>query len=166
MEEKQMSNAVAEKESALNAKTKKRAKKSKKSKKKNTLLIAILAVLSVVVVLLAIVVIVQMNRSDSKSEVKHTVEVVQSVPTTSNVPAGIYPFTSLRKVTYDDVAYLSAKELRIMRNEIYARHGYIFKSKDLRTYFLNQGWYVPVSREVELSEVEMYNVNFIRQFEL
>lgn len=165
-----MSNAVAEKESALNAKTKKRSKKSKKSKKKNSLLIAILAVLSVVVVLLAIVVIVQMSRGDSKSEVKHTVEVVQSVPTTSpttsNMPAGIYPFTSLRKVTYDDVAYLSAKELRIMRNEIYARHGYIFKSKDLRTYFLNQGWYVPVSREVELSEVEMYNVNFIRQFEL
>lgn len=34
-------------------------------------------------------------------------------------------------------------ELRLMRNEIYARHGKIFKSKDLQGYFSNQPWYQP-----------------------
>ena len=34
-------------------------------------------------------------------------------------------------------------ELRLMRNEIYARHGKIFNSKDLREYFSKQSWYEP-----------------------
>ena len=31
--------------------------------------------------------------------------------------------------------------LRLMRNEIYARHGYIFKANDLNNYFKMQPWY-------------------------
>lgn len=165
MEEIKSHNAVET--TAKTVKTKKKLKKSKTSKRVSPLLVGIIVVLLVVVVLLAIVVVVQINRIDSKSEAKPAVEAVQSVPTTSHLPAGVYPFTSQRKVTYDDIAHLSARELRIMRNEIYARHGYIFNSKDLRNYFLNQGWYVPVSTDVEqeLSAIERYNVNFIKQYE-
>ena len=36
------------------------------------------------------------------------------------------------------------KELRLCRNEIYARHGIKFKSKDLDRYFNSQGWYQPI----------------------
>jgi len=34
-------------------------------------------------------------------------------------------------------------ELRILRNSIYAAHGYLFKSQDLQKYFEGQSWYKP-----------------------
>jgi|GEM_PF-5907076 len=37
----------------------------------------------------------------------------------------------------------SAKELMIFRNEIFAQHGRIFKSKELQEYFSKQPWYRP-----------------------
>lgn len=37
----------------------------------------------------------------------------------------------------------TAAELRFLRNEIYARHGYIFNSADLKNYFNKQDWYKP-----------------------
>jgi hypothetical protein len=35
------------------------------------------------------------------------------------------------------------KELRLMRNTIYAQYGYHFKSPDLKDYFLQFAWYMP-----------------------
>jgi hypothetical protein len=37
----------------------------------------------------------------------------------------------------------SLQNLKIMRNEIYARHGYKFKTKDMADYFGALDWYVP-----------------------
>ncbi len=37
----------------------------------------------------------------------------------------------------------SREELRLLRNTIYAQHGYIFKDKDLRDYFSQFEWYLP-----------------------
>ena len=34
-------------------------------------------------------------------------------------------------------------ELRLLRNTIYAQHGYAFKSKDLQDYFAQFDWYIP-----------------------
>ncbi|MBQ6613148.1 MAG: YARHG domain-containing protein [Alistipes sp.] len=83
----------------------------------------------------------------------------------NGVGVGLYPFTSTRKLTYSDIAHLSAYELRIMRNEIYARHGYIFKTQDMREYFSAQSWYRPTTHNVTLSSIEQYNVSFIKQYE-
>jgi hypothetical protein len=76
-----------------------------------------------------------------------------------------YPFTSTRKVTEQDLDNCSLEDLKIMRNEIYARHGYIFDSQDLRDYFSRQSWYRPVSKKVNLTAIEKYNVLFIQDFE-
>ncbi|PYS31525.1 MAG: YARHG domain-containing protein, partial [Acidobacteria bacterium] len=38
---------------------------------------------------------------------------------------------------------LSLHELRLLRNEIYARHGRIFKTTWIQQYFSNQPWYDP-----------------------
>ncbi len=35
------------------------------------------------------------------------------------------------------------KELRLLRNTIYAQHGYAFNSNDLNEYFAQFGWYMP-----------------------
>ena len=44
---------------------------------------------------------------------------------------------------YDDLQDKTTAELRLLRNEIPARHGYIFKSQDLKEYFSKQQWYAP-----------------------
>jgi TIR domain/YARHG domain len=76
---------------------------------------------------------------------------------------GRYPQASQRQLTDAD---LSADELRLMRNEIFARKGYIFNDAGLRAYFSAQPWYRPVSRDdVRLSAVEQFNVAKIRAFE-
>ena len=69
-----------------------------------------------------------------------------------------------------DRSYLENKdewELRIMRNEIYARHGYIFKLPELREYFMKQSWYVPVSEDVtnSLTSLEKENIELIKRYE-
>ncbi len=38
----------------------------------------------------------------------------------------------------------TSQELRLMRNEVYARHGMAFNSKDLQEYFSKQSWYQPI----------------------
>lgn len=80
---------------------------------------------------------------------------------------GLYAFTSERLLTYDDIKGLTKRDLSIMRNEIFARHGYIFKSESLRNYFEAQPWYEGLYHDVSsmLSEIELKNVEFIKKEE-
>jgi hypothetical protein len=80
---------------------------------------------------------------------------------------GSYPEASSRLLKPDDVNNLIKNELRYMRNEIYARHGYSFKLKDVRQYFDKQDWYMPVSTDVrtKLSAIEVKNEKMIKNFE-
>ena len=96
---------------------------------------------------------------------KYNVEFIKAYEQGTQEPCGRFPFTSTRKVTFDDVAYRSSYDLRIMRNEIYARHGYIFDSQEMNNYFMNCGWYTPVTKDVQLSAIEKFNVDFIKQYE-
>lgn len=83
--------------------------------------------------------------------------------------ACLIPYETLRsrKLVQSDIAGMSSSDLRLIRNEIYARHGYIFKSSDLKEYFSQFSWYEPRSRDVSdmLSETELYNVTFIKKYE-
>ena len=73
--------------------------------------------------------------------------------------------SSARPLDPSDLAGLSASELRIARNEIYARHGYIFHSADLRDHFARFDWYRPTAASVALSPLEARNVELIKQAE-
>ena len=59
--------------------------------------------------------------------------------------------------------------LRIMRNSILARHGYMFSSRDLADYFASQPWFSPRPSNDgindELSLVESLNIELIKQIE-
>jgi hypothetical protein len=81
--------------------------------------------------------------------------------------AGLYPFTSTRSLKAKDVENIDPGELRIMRNEIYARHGYCFRMKDMRRYFDAQEWYMPISIDVTatLSNLEEKNAALIKRYE-
>ncbi|MDA8336619.1 MAG: YARHG domain-containing protein [Peptococcaceae bacterium] len=47
----------------------------------------------------------------------------------------LYPWTASRPVTTQDLQGLSRHRLDIMRNEIYARHGWIFQTPFWKDYF-------------------------------
>ena len=53
--------------------------------------------------------------------------------------------------------------LRLMRNEILARHGYVFSNEELSTYFLKQDWYKPAASndDIRLSAIEEFKIKMI-----
>ena len=73
----------------------------------------------------------------------------------------IIPDSSYRKVTSKELKSLSSYELAVARNEIYARHGYIFVSNEWKDFFVGRYWYTPTSKDVTLNSVEEYNVSMI-----
>lgn len=69
-------------------------------------------------------------------------------------------------LTEDDLLDLSSKELTYARNEIYARHGYVFKSSELNNYFGQQDWYeADYEFDGNLDDVEKYNVELILSYQ-
>jgi hypothetical protein len=69
-------------------------------------------------------------------------------------------------------APLSTKALRIVRNTIYARRGYIFKAKDLTSHFNKFPWYAPDAAVTEklkrgegFTEQEKRTLQIIRNLE-
>ena len=87
-------------------------------------------------------------------------------PSSISTP-GRYPQGSTRLLTADDLADKTPWELKVMRNEIYARHGYIFKNPELKDYFERQSWYEPIYEDVTnlLSNVEKENIAFLKSYE-
>ena len=79
---------------------------------------------------------------------------------------GDYPQASERLLTEADVQ-LPKAELRKMRNEIFARYGYIFKSQDLKEWFGSKPWYSGRYSDVNhmLTDIERKNVEFIKKHE-
>lgn len=84
----------------------------------------------------------------------------------ANYP-GVYPQSSTQLLTPNDLASLDKRSLKIMRNEIFARHGYIFKTADMKSYFARQNWYRPLYSDVtnQLTSIEKTNVELIKNYE-
>lgn len=80
---------------------------------------------------------------------------------------GRWPWASRRLLNPSMLVSWGKANLRLMRNEIYARHGYVFQAQDLRDYFSAQPWYRPLddNSQVELSQVETLNACLIRYLE-
>ena len=59
--------------------------------------------------------------------------------------------------------HLTIEDLDLMRNEIYAIHGYTFKSKKWQDYFGKQAWYKAQFDNVDdqLTEIEKHNITVI-----
>jgi hypothetical protein len=54
-----------------------------------------------------------------------------------------------------------------MRNEIFARHGYIFTTPEMTAYFSQMSWYTPRYYDVSslLTPIEKKNIAFIKRYE-
>ena len=62
---------------------------------------------------------------------------------------------------------LDGQQLRILRNLIFAKHGYSFRSGDLHDYFSQFSWYYGVKTNVdnELTEIDLINIQKIISYE-
>lgn len=70
------------------------------------------------------------------------------------------------KLSEDQLYGLTKSDLRIARNEIYARHGYVFESSDLQNYFTSQTWYISDDAyNHKLTDIEQHNVTLIKSME-
>ena len=78
----------------------------------------------------------------------------------------VIPVSSIMKLESYHMANLTDNELWIARNEIYARHGKLFKNEYLQAYFNACSWYQPKEgktdvSERELNEMELANLDLI-----
>ena len=96
------------------------------------------------------------------------------VPTTTPAPASSNSYvianSSSAYLSESQLSSLSSRELRIARNEIFARHGRKFDDQELQSYFNNQSWYngtiAPSAFDPSvLNDYEIKNLDLIKKVE-
>ena len=70
----------------------------------------------------------------------------------------VFADSAERLLSRGEVVRLSPVLLRIARNEIYARHGYVFKDPVLDKHFRKKNWYKPGGAAIGLTALEKANV--------
>lgn len=148
------------------------------------LLIAIFAALGVALIVLLIALNVKPKPKDPVAAVTPVVTATAQpsaaptpnaapTPTPTPKPADggyILPDSATRRLTQADVAGLTWEQCCLARNEIYARHGRIFQTKQIAAYFEAQSWYhgtVPGTSfdSNTLSPIEHANADFLANYE-
>lgn len=79
--------------------------------------------------------------------------------------AGKFPFASFEILTDYTLSIMTKDELKIARNEIFARYGYTFrKGGAMEAYFMEQTWYEAQYENVDafLTEIELENIRLIK----
>lgn len=79
----------------------------------------------------------------------------------------ILPDSDSRKLKKSDLAGMTAQQLSYAKNEIYARHGRVFKSSELQDYFNEKDWYEENDdfKDEDLSKKEAENTKFIAAYQ-
>lgn len=88
----------------------------------------------------------------------------------------VLDFSAWREITEEDLEGLNPDQLRIARNEIYARHGRTFLDEELNQWFDGKEWYQDISEKHSpeefdslspspLSDLERRNAAFISEYE-
>ena len=84
-----------------------------------------------------------------------------------DVDNGRWSYTADKVVTRGMLGLYNKYLLRVMRNEIYARHGWHFDDAYLREHFSSQWWYKDLHNNaaVKLSDTELLNIAIIKSME-
>lgn len=107
------------------------------------------------------------SENEIKSK-KHTNVLLNSKQNNTNKISNFNSTDEFNKIiSLSDIKGKTSFELKIMRNEIFARHGYIFKTVDMKEYFNKQTWYSPKYEDVssKLSTIEKKNIEFLKSNE-
>jgi hypothetical protein len=81
---------------------------------------------------------------------------------------GEYPEATTKFLYQSDLEKMSLTELKYMRNEIFARYGYIFRpGGKMDVHFKATDWYRPQHKNVDafLTTIEKKNIELIQRFE-
>jgi len=107
------------------------------------------------------------NRIDSTKEVEdgEVRNYYETYRSASDVITKLNASTTLLKES--DLKNLKKLELEIIRNTIFARHGYTFKKKSFRQFFDPIDWYIPVTDNVsnKLTLLEQKNIILLNRFQ-
>lgn len=145
-----------------------------RQKSNNSVLITAIICGTVLVICLVAFFLYSRNQSaeaeEAVTEVVEEAELAAIFPgDTSNPDSRFHSFDWLseNRIGAAEISGLTAGDLRLLRNAIFAMHGYRFKSPDLTEYFSRFDWYKPVYSDVTsmLSQTETANVNFIKKYE-
>ena len=82
----------------------------------------------------------------------------------------LLPKSNSKYLEWDDVKKLKTSDYRIARNEIFARHGYIFKTSDLKKHFEGKSWYKGTVKSSDFdssvfNKYESANVKYLKSLE-
>jgi hypothetical protein len=89
-----------------------------------------------------------------------------SAPQVTRAPSDfLFPDSDSRLLADGDLRPLSPDELRIARNEIFARRGRYFNAPDLTAHFSKFAWYAPRTWDPQLSDIEKANIAAIERYE-
>lgn len=79
----------------------------------------------------------------------------------------IIPDSSVRRLSASELYGYTPETLALIRNEIYARNGYVFSKQKYIDYFSSKMWYSPNPNfnESFLNEIEKYNIQLIKSME-
>lgn len=69
----------------------------------------------------------------------------------------IFADSDSRKLKKSELEGMSKDELRLARNELYARHGYIFQDNGLQEYFESKSWYEPSIKSSDFNDAKIFN---------
>lgn len=115
------------------------------------------------------------NRQEESSSVSQSGTIVvpssgQSAATAADASEYIFPESNSRYLTETEVRNKSKEELRLARNELFARHGRMFEDDGLAAYFESKSWYkgtVPAGafNTNVFNVYEKYNLELIQKIE-
>ncbi len=140
-----------------------------KKNRKKIILTSVLIIVLAVIIGSAIYYYIKIYKPENNNSDLDNTEQQDNKTNPSAMLPGKYPFASMRYLTPDDLHHRTKEELQLMRNEIYARHGYTFHTPDLQSYFHKQKWYKPLHDNEavvkKLTATERKNIRLIKKYE-
>ena len=81
-----------------------------------------------------------------------------------------FSMLSTERLSNEDLERFTPEELRVLRNALYAKHGYIFKDQSLGEYFSQFDWYIGITKDQgvaykEFNVIEKSNLTIIQDME-
>lgn len=120
----------------------------------------------------------QSAQETTEAEISNTTETTEEITTfittetTEILPSqSEYLFPSdTELLTKSFLDTKSKNEIDLIRNEIYARHGYIFKMEQYYDYFIKKSWYNPTEPDMEkayekFNSIEKQNIEVLVEYQ-
>lgn len=115
----------------------------------------------------------QVDASTEKTEVeRESVDERESMVEEESVAQQYLFPTDIVLITVNDLKSFTAEEVRLLRNEIYARYGYTFTNTELQEYFEEKSWYhsnpdlnAQTFDNAMLNDIEFSNIEIIVEYE-